>query len=306
MIMSSKELLKEYKKNAMTPFEVEKLEFAGVGEHDVYNITAPFLLNGERLLAGRVEARDSEESNIYFFTKQDGVWVKKEDAITFKMQDPFITFIQNELVIGGVETYPLPENKEALGWRTVFYKGKTLDNLEKIFVGPKGMKDLRLVEQSDGTIGVFTRPQGEKGGRGKIGYACIEDLSDLTIEVIENAPLFEDQFLDEEWGGCNEIHVLKDGTLGVLGHIGSFDEKGNRHYYSMTFQMNPVTRERTKLRLLAIRNNFLEAEAKRSDLVDVVFSGGLVRHSNGTATLYAGIGDACAQSITIVDPFLGL
>ncbi|EHL2570675.1 DUF1861 family protein, partial [Listeria monocytogenes] len=45
------------------------------------------------------------------------------------------------------------------------------------------------------------------------------------------------------------------------------------------------------------------SEPKRPDLADVVFSGGLIRNPDGTATLYAGIGDSDAQKLAIPDPF---
>ena len=73
------------------------------------------------------------------------------------------------------------------------------------------MKDLRLAELNDGSIGVLTRPQGEKGGRGKIGFARISSLEELTLDVVEEAPLLEGQFVDEEWGGANEPHILANG-----------------------------------------------------------------------------------------------
>lgn len=304
-MLLAKELKKNYEENRIEPFQAEKLIFEGVGGKDVYNITAPFVIQNERIIAGRVESRDSEASEVHFFVLKDGKWTPKKDAMVLTLQDPFITFIDNELILGGVRTFPREDNPTMLGWKTVFYRGTSLSELKEFFAGPNGMKDLRLVQLQDGKIGIFTRPQGEKGGRGKIGYACVDRLEDLTVEVVEEAPIFTDQFDDAEWGGCNEIHVLKDGTLGIVGHIGSFDEEENRHYYSMTFRMNVETGERTDLKLLAVRSDFLPSEAKREDLVDVVFSGGLIRHSNGTATLYAGISDAAAQCITIPDPFAG-
>lgn len=305
-MLTCSELKKRYEAARVEPFEVEKLVFEGVGKKDVYNITAPFMIQNERVIAGRVEARDSEASEIHFFVQKEGKWIPKEDAMVLQLQDPFFTFVDDEIVVGGVQTFQRPDDPEKLAWRTVFYKGTTLSELKEFFAGSDGMKDLRLVKQQNGKIGIFTRPQGEKGGRGKIGYACVNSLEDLSVQVIENAPLLTEQFTEEEWGGCNEIHVLKDGTLGILGHVACFDEEGNRHYYSMTFRMNAETGEKTDLKLLAVRSDFLPSEAKRSDLEDVVFSGGLVRHSNKTATLYAGISDAAAQCIMIPDPFAGL
>lgn len=285
------------------PANPEKLTFTGVGERDVYNITAPFEDEGELVIAGRVEARDTEHSEVYFFVNRDGVWTPREGAPVLELQDPFVTRIAGELVLGGVEIFPHLTNEGALGWRTVFYKGSSIEMLQQFFKGPDGMKDLRLAELKDGSIAVLTRPQGEKGGRGKIGFARIPSLKDLTLDVIEEAPLLEGQFAEGEWGGANELHILDNGLIGVLGHIASFDEEGNRHYYPMVFALNPETGEHTEIQLIAIRDDFLAGASKRPDLVDVVFSGGLVRKEDGTADFYAGISDAEAHKITIKDPF---
>jgi Protein of unknown function (DUF1861) len=285
------------------PLYPEKLTFTGVGERDVYNITAPFEDEGDLVIAGRVEARDSEHSEVYFFVNRDGVWTPREGAPVYKLQDPFVTRIAGELILGGVEIFPHPTNEGALGWRTVFYKGSSINDLELFFKGPDGMKDLRLAELKDGSVAVLTRPQGEKGGRGKIGYTRISTLDDLTLEVIEGAPLLEGQFAQGEWGGANELHILNNGMIGVLGHIASFDEEENRHYYPMVFSLNPETGEHTEIQLIAVRDDFLAGASKRPDLVDVVFSGGLVRKEGGTAEFYAGISDAEAHRITITDPF---
>ena len=295
------QLLNEFTGTGENP---RKLTFTGVGDNDVYNISAPFKQGDDLIIAGRVEARDSEHSQIIFFTPQDGHWVPKDGAPTLMLQDPFFTFIGEELVLGGVEIYPHPENPDALAWRTVFYKGGDIYSLEVFFKGPDGMKDLRIAELADKRIAVVTRPQGEKGGRGKIGYASINDLSELTLDVIHQAPLLEGQFIDEEWGGANELHVLKNGQLGVLGHIASFSEGDVRHYYPMVFVIDPETGAHSEIQLIATRSQFLPGSSKRPDLIDVVFSGGLVRNEDKTADLYAGISDAEAHVITIVDPFL--
>jgi hypothetical protein len=166
------------------------------------------------------------------------------------------------------------------------------------------MKDIRLLELEDGSIGIFTRPQGKKGGRGKIGFSCIASLDHLTIEVIENTPLLTEQFTETEWGGANEAHLLSNGLIGILGHIACFDEQGDRHYYPMVFSLNPVTGEYSEIELIARRSCFLPGPAKRKDLVDVVFSGGLIRNKDQTADLYTGISDTEAHRITIPDPFI--
>jgi hypothetical protein len=303
-VKSCQTLLEEYQFRAAFPVNPEKIVFQGVDDHDVYNITAPFSDNGEFVIAGRVEPRDSEHSQVRFFTEGEEVWHPLENSPVFDLQDPFFTKIGGELVLGGVEIFPHPTQAGALGWRTVFYKGKDIAHLERFAKGPDGMKDIRLVELKDGSIGVFTRPQGEKGGRGKIGYTHLNTLEELNAEVIENAPLIDNQFLEDEWGGANECHLLSNGLVGVLGHIACFDENGDRHYYPMTFVFNPDTKEASPMTLLAVRDHFLPGPAKRPDLVDVVFSGGLKRIAGGKAELYAGISDADAQKVTVPDPFI--
>lgn len=296
-------LLERYRQSKDKPFKPEKLVFAGTDNRDVYNIAAPFEDEGETVMAGRVEHRDSEQSEIFFFVRRGDLWHPREGAPVFPLQDPFHTRINGELIVGGVETYPHPHKEGHLGWRTVFYKGPNVARLQWFFSGPDFMKDLRLVQLADGGIGVFTRPQGVKGGRGKIGYTQVKTLEELTHDVVHEAPILEGQFLDEEWGGCNEIHVLTNGLLGVLGHIARYDEKGHRHYYPMIFVFDPKTRKYSDIEIIAERADFIDGPAKREDLVDVVFSGGLIRHPDGTADLYAGISDAEAHKITIKDPF---
>ncbi|MGA9175214.1 MAG: DUF1861 family protein [Thermoactinomyces sp.] len=290
-------------KQETRPYNPVKLHFTGVGDKDVYNITAPFVDEGEWVIAGRVESRESEESEIIFFVEDQQRWVPLDGAPTFPLQDPFFTRIGGELVVGGVEIFPHPDVENKLSWRTVFYKGKSIRQLQRFFTGPDGMKDLRLIECSDHSLGVLTRPQGAKGGRGKIGFIKIPSLDQLSLEVIYEAPLLDGLFTDEEWGGANEAHLLSNGLIGVLGHIARFGEEGSRHYYPMVFALDPVTGDHSEIRVIARRADFLDGPAKRPDLVDVVFSGGLVRKDDGTADLYAGISDAEAQRITIPDPF---
>jgi hypothetical protein len=297
------QLLEEYTSKTQ-PTSPEKIVFSGIGENDVYNISAPFEDEGELVIAGRVESRDSEHSNVYFFVERNGEWVPRENAPILELQDPFFTRIAGELVLGGVQIFPHPTMQGQLGWRTVFYKGQSVASLQEFAKGPDGMKDIRLVELKDGSIGVLTRPQGEKGGRGKIGWTRISSLSELTINVISEAPLLEGQFIEEEWGGANEPHLLANGLVGVLGHVASYDDEGNRHYYPMIFALDPDTGTFSDMELIATRSQFLPGPSKRPDLVDVVFSGGLVRKPDGTADIYAGISDAEAQKITIVDPFV--
>lgn len=141
------------------------------------------------------------------------------------------------------------------------------------------------------------------GGRGRIGFTVVRSLDEVTAEIMTAAPLFPDQHSAEEWSGANEIHLLANGTLGVLGHLARFDENQHRQYFAVVFPVCPVTAQVGPLKLIAERKDFPEGPAKRPDLTDVIFSGGLVRSGDGRAELYAGLSDAAAAKLNIQDPF---
>ena len=282
----------------------EKLVFKGVEGRDIYNITAPFEDEGDMVIAGRVESRSTEYSDIMFFTCKNNVWEPRKDTRSFKLQDPFYSRINGDLVIGGVEVWPNEKEPGYLCWRTLFYKGKSINQLELFANGPDYMKDIRLIELQNGRIGIFTRPRGEIGGRGQIGFLTIRSLDEINADTLLNAKLIDGQFIKEEWGGANELHLLNNGLIGVLGHIACYDEKENRHYYSITFSLNPNTGEVSPMKIIATRADFITSVAKRADLVDVIFSGGIVRRSDGKADLYVGVSDAESHRIVIPDPFI--
>lgn len=289
---------------ATTPTPSGKLLFSGLDGMDVYNITAPFEFNGETLLAGRVEHRDTEFAEIVIFRQAGETWAPHPAAPVFKhLQDPCFTFVDGELILGGVK-YPVTLDDGTTGWRMEFYRGKTVSSMTLFLTGPDKMKDIRLKQIPDGRIAVFSRPQGKRGGMGQIGFTIVPGLEDVTLEAIEAAPLYEHLFPAAEWGGANEIHLLKNGGLGVLGHMAYLDDREHRHYHAIVFVVDPVSGEATAPRIIARRKDLPTGPAKRPDLVDVIFSGGLVRSGNGHATLYAGLSDAEAGWVTLEDPFL--
>lgn len=279
-----------------------RIVFRDVEGFDVYNITAPFRSGGRMVIAGRVEKRDSEKSQVRFFEERDGAWHLIAGAPSFQLQDPFFTFIGGELVFGGVEIF---EVEHGLQWRTAFYRGRDIFGLALFFVGPIGMKDIRLAQLRDGRLGIFTRPQGALGGRGTIGYTEADSLDGLSIELINKAPLLQGMFHPMDWGGANETFALPNGDIGVLSHVACFandDPGGDRAYYASTFIFDPTTRRFRDLKLIASRDRFAVGATKRPDLVNVVFSSGLV-FKDGQARLYAGVSDAEAHWLDIDDPF---
>lgn len=289
----------------------EILEFAGVGDADVYNPSIPFRIDGSTYMAGRMEKRDGNRSYTMFFTEAQGVWKVDETAPVFELEDPFITWIAGELILGGVRV--IREGDRIVSWVTDFYRGTSLHDLELFATGPDHMKDIRLVELTDGRIGVFSRPQGEKmlskfGCIAKIGFTIIDSLSELNAEVIDGAPLLEGHFQPDEWGGCNQLYMLKNGLIGAIGHKAhrTSDEQNRErlHYYSIAFAIEPDTRKMTPVKIIASRDCFPQGEYKSLRVADVTFTSGVVRLEEGKAMLYSGLSDCQVGRLMITDPLL--
>ncbi len=232
-------------------------------------------------------------------------WYPIPKSPVFEMtEDPFVTTIGDEIIIGGTE---VTKEKGKTNYHAAFYRGSSLENLQKFAVGPEGMKDIRLTQIADGRILVITRPRGEIYGRGKIGYIFIDKLEELermlhNKEIIKEG-LIENLFSPSEWGGANELYPLKNGKVGVLGHVAFSDRNDNKHYYPVTFLFDPITKEASSIKIILTRSDLPEGPAKRSQLKNVIFGGGLIRHEDGTADLYMGVNDVEAYKATIPAPF---
>ncbi len=288
------------------PYESDILNFSGVGNCDVYNISHPFKIGKKTVIAGRVEKReDWAKSNVTFFEESNSSWNAISGAPVLQLEDAFATTLGDETILGGVEVYSLNNkfNSKEIGYRTVFYKGKDLSSLKKFACGPDKMKDIRLTPLSCGKIGLCTRPQGGEYGRGQIGSLKVNKVEEINEENILKAKIIQNLFSKNEWGGANELHPLKDGRIGVLGHIAYEDNHHYKHYYAITFVYDPESHKASDLKIIATRKNFPKGQSKMPQLEDVIFPGGLVRHKNGHATLYAGLSDAQAGYMTLPDPF---
>lgn len=289
-------------------YKSKLLRFVGKGENDVYNISRPFKTGNKIVIAGRVEKRkDWAKSHVAFFKRAGKTtWEIMDDAPILKIEDPFITILGDEIILGGVEVYTKNNsfNSREIGYRTIFYRGKNIFSLKKFAQGPDKMKDIRFTSLPNGKIGVCTRPQGGQYGLGQIGYTTISKIEELNNEkILKEAKIIDLFFSSNVWGGANELHVLKDGQIGVLGHIAYEDLSHKKHYYAMTFTYDYKNHKASPIEILATRKNFPRADAKKPELEDVVFPGGLLRHDNGYATLYAGLSDAYAGYVTLPDPF---
>ncbi|MEK7544243.1 MAG: DUF1861 family protein [Patescibacteria group bacterium] len=329
-----RDLLVEFH-NKNTPERLPKGELLSfnLGEHTIhltaYN-PAPIVIDGQLHMWARVEERADEKNSAVILFKQgeDGTWTPVEGAPVFKgLQDPFYCGrIDGDHVFGGVQIYEVA-GSSYLGYRTVFYRYKNSytelidphgDTVAPFAIGPEKMKDIRLIQLEPGRIGVFTRPQGpgsQFGGRGQIGYVEIASLGELQSALTrfdqqkDPRTLIRGLFVDsasgeEEWGGANQLCLLPDGKIGVLGHIAGFNGDGKKDYYPITFIFDPKDKSVSHVKIIATAAQFPAVEAKKGDLGSILFSGGLVRSDEGYSWLYVGIGDSKGGRIRIQDPFV--
>jgi hypothetical protein len=189
-----------------------------------------------------------------------------------------------------------------------------VDDLYYFTTGPDYMKDIRLVELGDGTIGVFSRPRNEDilknhGCEAMIGFSIINSLDELTAEIIENAPFIDSLFEDGEWGGCNQAYLLDSGKIGVIGHLSyshtDFLGENQSAYMNMSFVLDPVTLAVENYKIIGTRDCYPAGPAKMPHLADCAFTSGIVMREDGKADLYSGLGDCKEGRIVIDYPFAG-
>ncbi len=303
----------QFEKNK-TIYESVKLRFLGVEGFDVYNVSIPFAWKGKTYIYGRVERRSEWARSWVRLFEQTGKdeWTLVPGSMIYQLEDPYISFIHKELVMGGTHVrYRQHQPETYFGY---FYKGTELEDLYYFTTGPEYMKDIRLVEMSDGKIGVFSRPRNEEvrkqfGSESMIGFTVINSLDELTSDLVENAPYIPGLFGKDEWGGCNQAYFLESGNIGVIGHIcyKSFGEDGQMKQVYMNFSFVLDVEQHIALdqKIIGTRACYPAGPAKRPELTDCAFTSGIMMREDGKCDLYSGIGDTEAGRIVIDYPFEG-
>lgn len=295
-------------------YEQARLIFHGVEGYDVYNTSIPFGWQNQVYIFGRVERRSEwARSWVRLFEKtgQDD-WTLVPGSMIYPLEDPFVSFIGAELVLGG--THVRYQSGEIDTYYGYFYRGADLHDLYYFTTGPEGMKDIRLVELADGHIGVFSRPRhagivDQYGSQAMIGFTVIDILKELNREVIENAPYIEGLFGEGEWGGVNQAYLLDTGLIGVVGHKSYSDVNDVGEpllvYLNTSFVFDPQKHAVHDLKIIGTRPCYPDFPAKRPELVDCAFTSGIVMRPDGRIDLYSGIGDAGEGRIVVDYPFAG-
>jgi hypothetical protein len=303
----------EFEKNKRI-YESAKLVFHGVEGYDVYNVSIPFRWKGTEYLFGRVERRGEwARSWTRLFTKSGkDEWTLVPDSMIYPLEDPYTSIIGDQLVMGG--THVRYNQAKVDTYYGYFYRGTEVDDLCYFTTGPDYMKDIRLVEMDEGRIGVFSRPRNEEvqkkhGSESLIGFTVIDNLDELTAEVIENAPYIPDLFGLGEWGGCNQAYYLESGNIGVIGHkcykVTGDDGQTVLVYLNTSFVLDVANHRALDQKIIGTRTCYPAGPAKKPDLTDCAFTSGIVMREDGKADLYSGIGDTEAGRIVIDYPFEG-
>ena len=305
---------REQFESTKTIYDSARVTFCGVEGFDVYNPSIPFVWNGKMYIYGRVEKRSEwARSWIRLFenTGKDE-WTLVPDSMIYQLEDPYISIINGTMVMGGTHVrYKQGRGETYFGY---FYRGTDLNDLHYFTTGPEYMKDIRLVQLTNGKIGVFSRPRSEEvrrkyGSESIIGFTIIDHLDELTGELIESAPVIDGLFGKDEWGGCNQAYMLSSGLIGVIGHKSYrwINHEGQEilTYLNFSFLFDPLKHEASDIKIIGSRSCYPEGPAKRPDLVDCAFTGGIVGRNDGKVDLYSGIGDCEVGRITIDNPFEG-
>lgn len=301
-----------FERHLPSRYETAVLTFTGVDGRDVYNCSAPFRLGGIKHLYGRVERREVwADSAVYLFreTEKD-CFTPVADSRLYPLEDPAVCLWEDQLLLCG--THVEKERGAIAACSAYFFRGTTARAAapEYFTTGPRGMKDIRLVKLPEG-FGVFTRPGNT------VGYTVLRTLEELSPAVLEAAA---DTGLVEPTGhgGVNQCFLLEGGCIGLIGHEAyatrpagvpeGADWYSLRHSYVATAAVyDPAENRVRQSRILATASCFRTAARKVTPagqpMDDVVFPSGILWRPDGRIDLYAGVGDATEQRLTLDDPF---
>lgn len=306
MVDEMKEKRKIFEQNKKI-YESALLKFEGVDGYDVYNTSVPFEWEGKTYIYGRVERRNEwARSWVRLFEKTGkDTFSLKPNSMIYQLEDPYISFIGNEIVLGGTHArYQKGEPETYYGY---FYKGTDLEDLYYFTTGPDFMKDIRIVELTDGKIGVFSRPRNAEirkkyGSESLVGFTIINNLNELTADAIENARPIENLYKPGEWGGCNQCYCLSERYIGVIGHQ-CYVDGDLLVYTNVSFIFDIEEHKFFDHKIIGTSKCYPEHAAKRYITSDTSFTSGIIMREDGLVDLYSGVGDTGEGRITIEDPF---
>ncbi|CAJ1018697.1 putative Protein (DUF1861) [Leishmania utingensis] len=287
-------------------YERTLLTFKGVDGYDVYNCSVLFQYKGKHHLFGRIERREKwADSRVRLFVETGkDEFTLVLDQLTYQLEDPFMSKVHDRMFFGGTQV--IKSGGDVTGYYSDFYFGMP-ELLTYYTSGPDLMKSIRIVQLTDGTIGIFSHRTTENSY--VIGFTTVNSLNEITREVIAAAqPISHASFLDA-WGGVNQAYLLSSGNVGCICHHGYLDNDANgaqlNVYCITSFVYNPKTNDTHAFHVIGTRGCFPDCSSKAPHLADCAFASGIVMRDDGKCDLYSGVGDTHEGRITINYPFDG-
>ncbi len=315
------------------------LNVEGVGpDKIVYNLSRPFSLDGKTYHAARSDRREvvneGTDSQTIFLQEKDGVLFWDDSAPTFdRLQDPQVAVLRKprsslsrkepeyQILVSGVMPFPRPTQKypNGLSYRTIFFLGDNLQNLDYLVESPDRMKDMPVEQLSDDSIVLFTRPEieiplddGDSEWKRHIRYIRLESVYDLPHTDFRGGKELSGIFDGiKYWGGTDAVFELGNGCWGLLVHKGHEPIKNLKKRYIECFcVVDPESAAFTRPELYVERSDFPKSGVRimpdkpEDYLQDVVFCCGGRRNNDGTLTSWYGLSDHSPGVITAPDPFV--
>lgn len=266
--------------------------------------------NGKLHLLSRVERLHTEDSQVISLdfatchTSLNG-FVAPDGLVIPEAQDPSVSFFAPNKIAIGVVAITGDRGKVTAYWPQIYEFEDGVVSKDRIARGPEFQKDVRVTyvgsfgEEDLTAIVTRERQDNARSIRSylQVGIApTATDMLQLSRDIIQvkNDPASRLDVLlpdNRTWFGPNQIIPLQsqDGDLafGLLFHTGRFTNRlyGNgergRDYTALVTEIsaNPETRQVThftKPKIIATVDIFPYTQAKRPDLFNVLFPGGLV------------------------------
>ena len=154
--MSIQTQREQFEKNKVI-YGSAKLTFLGVDGYDVYNCSTPIRQGGEVYIFGRVEKREvwAGSTVMLFREVAEDTYALVEGAKTYALEDPFVSVIHGEYILGG--THVRKSRGKVDAFYTYFFRGTDLTDLEHFTAGPTKLEKLK---DCAFTSGIVPRPDG--------------------------------------------------------------------------------------------------------------------------------------------------
>lgn len=247
----------------------------------------------------------------YKHNKEKDIWEPVSDTPPMEgYQDPtYIGEISGQKYFSVVNTEEDPKTEVITNyWAELFVIKGDLNHIEPVAKGPLKSKGLHLIQTPQGIEG-FIRMQGEEFGKGKVCHFRLPQMADLqdTLENIREKTEIIEMFDQEEWGGVNDLHLLSDGRIGILGHIARFDKNSDipdkKDYYVTSGIFDPKTKTCSDLKIIMTAEDLgIEYDAKRPDLQNVLYPTNSILDAD-KLHVYANLGDTKAMVFTVENPW---